>query len=57
MIYTALRIAIIVLLAQWVGRQMYETATVPESGTQTTETQDLKVLYQKPESLLHYETR
>lgn len=57
MIYTALRIAIIVLLAQWVGRQMYETARVPESGTQTTQTQDLKVLYQKPESLLHYETR
>lgn len=56
MISTALRVAIIVLLAYWVGQQMYQVAKGPSGQIPTTETQDLKVLYQKPESLLHYET-
>lgn len=56
MISTALRVAIIVLLAYWVGQQMYQVAKGPVSDSQPVENRDLKVLYQKPESLLHYET-
>ena len=56
MISTALRVAIITLLAYWVGQQMYEVAKGPTGQSTPIENHDLKVLYQKPESLLHYET-